>query len=101
MPRLPYPHTPPKYAAKKQYASEGGTSPLLDAEGAKFIQRVIGKFLFMVRAVDNTLLHALGDLACQASKGTQQTWEATQHILQHIACNPTPAVGHRASNTFL
>ena len=73
----------------------------LTPEQTKFIQRVTGKFLFMARAVDNTPLHALNDLACQVSKETQKMWEATQHVLKHIACNPTPAIRHRASDVIL
>ena len=55
----------------------------------------------MARAVDNTLLHALNTLACQVSKGTQQTWDATQHVLNYIACNPTPAIKCKASDMIL
>ena len=88
------------YGAKIQYIEDDTSAPL-SPEQIKFIQRVIGKFLFMARAVDDTLLHALNDLACQVSKGTQKTWEATQHVLNHIACNPTPAIRHRASDMIL
>ena len=36
----PYPHTPPNYGAKKQYAKEADKSPLLDKHGKKFIMQV-------------------------------------------------------------
>ena len=88
------------YGAKVQYV-EDDTSERLTPEQTKFIQRVIGKFLFLARAIDNTLLHALNDLACQVSKGTQRTWEATQHVLKYIACNPRPAIRYRASDMVL
>ena len=40
----PYPHTPPKYGAKIQYADEQDTAQLLDKEGKRYIQRVCGAF---------------------------------------------------------
>ena len=88
------------HGAKIQYIEDDSSAPLTPGQ-IKFIQRVIWKFLSMARAVDNTLLHALYDLACQVSKGTQKTWEATQHVLNCIACNPTPAIKHEASNMAL
>lgn len=88
------------YGAKIQYIEDDTSAPLTPGQ-IKFIQRVIGKFLFMARAVDNTLLHALNDLACQVSNGTQKTWEATQHVLNYIACNRTPTIRYRASDMIL
>ena len=86
--------------AKVQHI-EDDNSPPPTQEQIKFIQQVIGKFLFMAGAVDDTLLHALNDRACQASKGTQQTWEAAQHVFECIACNTTPVIKCRASDVIL
>jgi hypothetical protein len=52
----PFPTKPIIYGAKKQYASKALTSPPLNRKGKKFIQQVCGKFLFLGRAVDPTLL---------------------------------------------
>ena len=52
----PYPSAPIKYGAKKQYAMQQSTVPLLDKNGKKYIQKVCGKLLFLGRAVDSTLL---------------------------------------------
>ena len=86
--------------AKIQCIKDDNSAPLTQ-EQIKFIQRVIGKFPFMARAVDNAPLHALNDPACQVPKGTQRTWEATQHILNHMACNPTPAIRCQAGDVIL
>ena len=67
----PYPHTPLKYGAKQQYASAGDTSPLLSATDKKFIQQVIGKFLYLGRAVDPTLQMPLSALGTQQTKPTE------------------------------
>ena len=43
----PFPHTPIKYGACKQYAKAPSSSPKLDKQGTKFIQQVCGKFFFL------------------------------------------------------
>ncbi|MGL5935811.1 MAG: reverse transcriptase domain-containing protein, partial [Cetobacterium sp.] len=66
----PHRWTPPDYGATIQYnAPEDQTLPL-DAKGIKRLQEVIGTFLFSARAVDNTMLVALGTLAAAQTKGT-------------------------------
>ena len=69
----PYPYTPPNYGAKVQYANNGNDdSPLLDAKGKKYIQQVNGKFLFLGRAVDLTILTALSALATQQASNSNR-----------------------------
>ncbi|EJK67393.1 hypothetical protein THAOC_11579, partial [Thalassiosira oceanica] len=52
----PFPHTPPDYGAKKQYAKEADDAPALDKKVKRFIQQVCGKLLFYGRAANSTLL---------------------------------------------
>ena len=61
----PFPSEPIKYGAKQEYAKEQSTSPALDKKGKKFIQQVCGKFLFLGRAVDSTLLCPISAIASQ------------------------------------
>ena len=42
----PFPHVQPKYGETKQYAPDEDTSPPLDEKGKKYIQEVIGTFLY-------------------------------------------------------
>ena len=81
----PYPSIPIKYGAKKQYATESSTAPSLDAKGKKFIQQVCGKFLFLGRAVDSTLLCPISAIASQSSKPTEDTLRQTQQLLDYLA----------------
>ena len=73
----------------------------LTKEEIKRIQKVIGKFLFLARAVDNTILHALNELACDVSEGTQKTLEAAIYLLSYIACSPKPKIRFHASDMKL
>ena len=66
----PYPHTPPKYGAKIQFADEQDTAQLLDKEGKRYLHRVCGTFLYLARAVYTTCLTPLSAIASQPSKPT-------------------------------
>ena len=66
----PYPSAPIVYGAKKQYSTPQSTAPLLDKKGKKFIQKVCGKFLFLGRAVDSTLLCPISVIASQLATPT-------------------------------
>lgn len=55
----------PDYGAKVQYVKHNETAPL-PPDKIRHIQQVVGKLLFMGRAVDNTMLHALNDIAYAA-----------------------------------
>ena len=61
----PYPHVKPAYGQKVQYAKDNDDSPLLSRADKKFVQEVIGVFLYYARAVDLTMLPALGTLSTQ------------------------------------
>ena len=77
----PYPAAPIKYGAKKQYATQRSTAPPLDKKGKRLIQKVCGKFLFLGRAVDSTLLCPVSAIASQSSNPTEDTLEQTQQFL--------------------
>ena len=57
------------------------TSPPLDAKGITRLQEVIGTLLYYARAVDSTMLVALGTLASVQTKGTEATAQAVTHLL--------------------
>ena len=71
----------PNYGAKIQFVKIDTVTPLSLVQ-IKHIERVVGKFLYYARAIDNTMLHALNDIASSKSKGTQTTWEAVQYFFE-------------------
>ena len=50
------------YGAKIQYVKEDTTAKL-GPTLINYVQRVVGKFLYLGRAIDNTTLHALNKIA--------------------------------------
>jgi hypothetical protein len=90
----------PDYGVKVQYVKEDLTKHL-QAEQIKFLQRVTGKFLFYARAIDNTILHAVNDIASATMHGTEQTLAAATHFLNYAASNPDGEIIFRASDMIL
>jgi hypothetical protein len=69
----PYPHVKPNYRAKAQYIKDTDTLMLLPIEDKKFIQEVIGTFLYYAPCVDCTMLAELGSIATQQANPTKNT----------------------------
>ena len=88
------------YGAKIQYVKEDLTKQL-EAAQIKFLQRVTGKFLFYARAIDNTMLHAINDIATATMNGTEQTLAAATYFLNYAASNPDGEIIYRASDMIL
>jgi len=97
----PYPSVPIQYGAKKQYATAESTAPLVDAKSKRFIQQVCGKFLFLGRAVDSTLLCPISAIVSQSSQPTEDTMRHTQQLLDYLATQEDAVLTYNASNMIL
>lgn len=97
----PHDWTKPQYGAKIQMTKAPDTSPHLDDKGIKRIREIVGVFLYYARAVDNTMLVALGSLAAAQSKGTQATAEACTRLLNYAATHPDAKIKFHASDMIL
>jgi hypothetical protein len=97
----PFPHTPIKYGTKKQYAKEESQSPKLDKARKKFIQQVCGKFLFLARAVDGTILTPLSAIASQSADPTEETMAQTKQLMDYLATQEEAVLTYNKSNMVL
>ena len=88
----------PTYGQKVQYVKIDN-SPKLPPALIKYIQQVTGKFLYYVRAIDNTMIHAINDIAY--GDNLWSTYEAAIYFLNYAACNPNAEVIYRASDMIL
>jgi hypothetical protein len=61
-----------------------GFSPALDVSDKKRIQEVLGTLLYYARAIDSTMLPAIGTLATQQSAPTMATMAAITHLLNKL-----------------
>ena len=76
-------------------------SPPLDAAGKLRIQKIVGKLLFYARAIDSTLLVALGRLSAQQATPTESTNADAAHILQYCCCHQDVSIMYHASDMKL
>jgi hypothetical protein len=97
----PYPCIPIQYGAKKQYATQESKAPLLDDKAKWFIQQACGKFLFLGRAVDSTLLCPISAIASQSSKPTEDRMRQTLQLLDYLATQEDAVISYHASDIVL
>ena len=97
----PFQSEPIRYGAKKQYAKNTSTSPKLNKKGKKFIQQVCGKFLFLGRAVDSTLLCPISAIASQAAEPTEETLRQAMQLLDYLASQEEAVLTYKASEMIL
>ena len=97
----PHRHTVPTYGATVQYAKQLEASPTLDKKGKKFVQQVIGTFLFYARAVDGTMLTALSTIASDQAEPTENTMEKIRTFLDYAATHREAVITYRKSDMAL
>jgi hypothetical protein len=93
--------TAPQYGAQIQMTEPDDESPELDKHMIKRLQEIIGVLLYYARAVDSTMLVALGTLAATQAHGTEATMEAAVHLLNYAATHPDATLRFHASDMKL
>ena len=63
--------------------------------------QVVGKFIYYARLIDDTMMHALNNLATAVNDGTQATVEAITYFLNYCASNQNATKLYRASDMIL
>jgi hypothetical protein len=91
----------PSYGDKIQYAPDSDTSPALDSKETKLVQEILGTLLYYARAVDSTMLVAIGTIATQQASATKQTMKAVVQLLNYCATHPDAVVRYSASDMVL
>lgn len=94
-------YTPPIYGVKQQLTPAekvASTLPVSEAE-RKFLQELVGVFLFYSRAVDATMLMALNQLS--TTPPSQAALQAAERFLQYAKKWPNSQLIFKASNMQL
>jgi hypothetical protein len=97
----PHAWTKPQYGASTQLTAPIDTSPRLDKAGITRLQQIIGVFLYYARAVDSTMLVALGSLAANQTQATELTNQAANQLLDYAASHPDASVRFHSSAMIL
>jgi hypothetical protein len=82
-------------------ATDDDDSPLLAADGITRVRQVVGTFLFYARAVDSTMLVALGSIAAQQSAPTTDTEKDVTKFLDYAYTHPDTIIRYVASDMVL
>ncbi len=96
-----YPCAPIKYGATKQYAMPESTVPPLDTQGKRFIQQLSGKFLYLGRAIDSTLLCLISALAAQSSNPTKDAMRCAIQLLDYLGTQEEAILTYNTSDMIL
>jgi hypothetical protein len=91
----------PVYGKHPQYAPPPDSSAALNAKDVKHVQTVLGTFLYYARAVDSTMLAAIGTIAMSQADPTVSTLAAITHLLNYCATHPEATLLYRASDMVL
>jgi hypothetical protein len=83
----PYSPDPKKFGLDTQTPIADDTSPLLDKQGIKKVQKIVCSILYYARAVDMTVLMALSSIAVEQTRATTQTMGQCIQLLDYLASN--------------
>ena len=91
----------PVYGRKQQLTPPDDTSNPLKPDAIRRVQQIVGTLLYYARAVDATILVALGTLAAQQAKSTEATSRAINQLLDYCHTHPNAILRYRASDMIL
>jgi hypothetical protein len=77
------------------------TAPPFNAQGKHFIQQLCGKFLYLDRAIDSTLLCPISTLAAQSSNPTEDTMQCATQLLDYLGTQEEAILSYNASDMTL
>ena len=97
----PHQHNIPVYGQAVQYQIDKPAAPTLSSKETTKIQQIVGSLLYYARAVDPTLLVALGTIAGQQNAPTQTTAKEITQILNYVATHPLAVIKYTASPMLL
>jgi hypothetical protein len=97
----PHAWAQPVYGRTVQEPIPEDTSPPLDAKAITRLQQIVGTLLYYARAIDSSMLVALGNLVEDQTKGTQNTETAAAQLLDYVATHPDATIQYNASDMAL
>ena len=97
----PHNWTPPKYGQTIQLAPLSDNLPILPVARIKRVQQIIGSLLYYARAVDNTILLTLNNIAAEQSQATTDTERQIHKLLNYVATHHNASITYKASDMIL
>ena len=76
-------------------------SPPLSIANKIIVQEVTGTFMYYSRAVNPTMLTALGSITAQQEKPMEHTMQKVKQFLEYAATHPDTIITYHASDIVL
>ena len=93
----PYKPPPNTYGKESQTPVKPNTSEILDRNGIKEIQQIVGAILYYSRVIDCIVRVGLSSIASKQSQATMTTDQKAQHLLDYLATHPEAEIKFHAS----
>ncbi len=77
------------------------STPKLDANGIKHVQKIVGSILSHARALNITVLMALSSIMVEQTKATEKTMARCTQLLDYLSGHADAKVRFHASNMVL
>ena len=97
----PHEWNKPVYGKSFQQAVEEDQAEKLDEKGKQRVQKIVGSFLYYARAIDNTILPALNEIAANQATPTTNTNKKLTRLLNYMATYPNAKIRFFRSNMIL
>ena len=97
----PHRWTAHAYGQRLQMAPDPDSSELRDQKVIKFIQTVVGIFLYYARSLDPTMLHALNEISRIQARPTKDTMAKAKWFLDYAANYPNAIIRYHARKMVL
>ena len=99
----PQHHNPINYSSKgkQQSATQLDFSPLLHLKETRWVQSVVGTFLYYCRAIDCTLSIALNNIALSQANPTVNTKKKCIRLMNYVSTYPDAYIRFHASEMVL
>ena len=97
----PHKWSEPTYRHNHQFAPPPDSSDLLSKKETIHVQRVVGSFLYYARAIDNTIITALNEIASMQARPTKNTNDKITMLLNYLNTNPNAKICFYSSDMIL
>jgi hypothetical protein len=97
----PHPWIQPQYGAEVQMTEPIDHSAPLTAKDITHLKQVLRTLLFYARAINSSMLVALGSLALAQTKGIKATLQSMKQLLDYAATYPNTKIQYKASKMIL
>ena len=85
----------------RKFAKPQDTSELLNKHDTKYVQQVVGSFLYYARAIYTTILPAINEISARQAHPTKNSIKKIQQLMDDINTYTNPKIRFNASNMIL